>query len=87
MPNIVKETKQYAWIEIDFTHVGYIDLMEDAEYYGWEMPLGGFEDSGTIRAAQNLYHKMEETKSHESWERRTGGDWFRKTFNFYIYRK
>ena len=82
LPNIVKETKQHVWIEINFTHVGYMDLIDDAEYYGWEMGLGGYEDTGTIRAARNLYYKMEETKLHESWERRTGGDWFRETFNF-----
>ena len=76
MPNIVKETKQYAWIEINFTHAGYVDLMDDAEYYGWEMELGGNEDWNTQRAARNLYFKMEDTLVHESFERMSSSDWF-----------
>lgn len=76
MPNIVKETKQYAWIEINWTHAGYVDLMNDAEYYGWAMGAGGYEDTGTIRAARNLYRKMEETLGHESFERMGSSDWF-----------
>ena len=80
MPNIVKETKQHAWIEINFTHAGYVDLMDDAEYYGWEMGLGGYEDTGTIRSARNLYFKMEDTVGHESFERMASSDWFQDWF-------
>tara|TARA_R100001198_G_scaffold76490_1_gene48405 strand:- start:196 stop:714 length:519 start_codon:yes stop_codon:yes gene_type:complete len=76
MPNIVKETKQYAWIEINFTHAGYMDLMNDAEFYGWEMIIGGNEDHNLQRAARNLYYKMEETLGHESWDRRDSSNWF-----------
>lgn len=80
MPNIVKETKQYAWIEINWTHAGYVDLYEDAEYYGWEMGAGGYEDTGTIRSARSLYYKMQETLVHESFERMGSSDWFQDWF-------
>lgn len=81
MPNIVKETKQHAWIEINFTHAGYVDLMDDAKYYGWEMEQGGYGDTGTIRSARNLYYKMKETLGHESFERMGSSDWFQDWFS------
>jgi len=81
MPNIVKETKQYAWIEINFTHAGYMDLMKDAEFYGWDMADGGNEDWGLHRAARNLYFQIEETMNHESWERQDSSDWFQNWFS------
>ncbi len=81
MPNIVKETKQHAWIEINFTHAGYIDLMNDAEYYGWEMGQSGYEDTGTIRSARSLYFKMEDTLLHESFDRMASSDWFQNWFD------
>ena len=40
------------------------------------MGAGGYEDTGTIRAARNLYRKMEETLGHESFERMGSSDWF-----------
>ena len=80
MPEIVKETKQHYFIQIDWANIGYTDLYDDAEYYaGGTDWLDGMQ--GIRSSARAVLKNMEKTKGHESYERQTMHHWFIETFN------